>query len=743
MTLGTTTWSQFRPDVGSIATDPKYDVTEGGQVGFNANTPEIYYAELATTAYQLDVKYHQSPILVDTPQGGGLGSTIPLVYKSCYVNGYDHVRAYEPIEQTQNLNNPIYVVFRGTQGAYDIFKDANIALQYTVGSNPLNAILTDVTSIYNSLKSLIDGAGRPVHIIGHSLGAFYAIHYGKMLQEQTSPTIPDIASMKMSLFNPLVLPDSAYDFFRDINQIDYDVKNNVNVYTIIGDFLSPLLLRAGFGTIHHYTNANVEIVVDDTSFELQNWLTDMGHATGWSNYLDMNNHRLSAFGGNANGIGAYELIDPWNWNGNNSYVRSLGTYTTKDVGQLRVPPVSDHEKLYLFDNPINYNEANLFVDNPKIDHDVASYNWVIEKWVETPYRISMGYNGVKYINFELKLTSSGRPGFHYYIYLEYNTLDAEISYYKIYDNLDTLYSLTASTINENTVLPIQLGMESQASFDALTQNSAIQRRFFTLEPLMTETDTRWSERRTYNSITEIPPPTPPTPDPPTPDPPTPDPPTPDPPSPVTPTNPWVNNTDDIQYHMWVQNLQSSSETRGHIGYVRIKSKYMSDLYNKDVLALNENTTNPNGYLTYSPKWANTEINWNDNDAQPDEHVWKIQYYGEDSGGEPLFNLTNTYSGFPFASWYIVNGTGAYLSANNGVKIDYHRHIAVGNNSPVVRTYYVKSIHFESASDDTLGKIFSRQTQYNLDHHYGSAAITTSSTTLDTDDRMREWIFEFI
>lgn len=228
-----------------------------------------------------------------------------------------------------------------------------------------------------------------------------------------------------------------------------------------------------------------------------------------------------------------------------------------------------------------------------------------------------------------------------------------------------------------------------------------------------------------------PPPSPPTPIP-----------TPPPSPPTPPANPWHSNQDNIQYHMWEQNMQSAGETRGYCGYVRIKSKYLSDLYNKDVLALNENTSNANGYLTYAPKWANSVINWDDNNAQPDEHIWKIQYFGDDAEGEPLFNLTNTMSGFPFASWYINNGTAGYLSATlASVKIDYHRHIATGNNAPVERTYYVISTHFEGPG--TLGNIFARQTQYNIDHHYGSAMITTGDTTLDTDDRMREWIFEFI
>ena len=48
-------------------------------------------------------------------------------------------------------------------------------------------------------------------------------------------------------------------------------------------------------------------------------------------------------------------------------------------------------------------------------------------------------------------------------------------------------------------------------------------------------------------------------------------------------NPYL--TTDIRHRMWEQNKQSASETRGHVGYVLVKSKYMTDYHNSSVYTM--------------------------------------------------------------------------------------------------------------------------------------------------------------
>ena len=60
------------------------------------------------------------------------------------------------------------------------------------------------------------------------------------------------------------------------------------------------------------------------------------------------------------------------------------------------------------------------------------------------------------------------------------------------------------------------------------------------------------------------------------------------------------NTNDIRHRMWKQNKQAASETRGHVGYVLVKSKYMTDYHNGSVYAMLENGGNKTVYLHKRP-----------------------------------------------------------------------------------------------------------------------------------------------
>ena len=112
---------------------------------------------------------------------------------------------------------------------------------------------------------------------------------------------------------------------------------------------------------------------------------------------------------------------------------------------------------------------------------------------------------------------------------------------------------------------------------------------------------------------------------------------------------------DIQYFMWEANQQTSSETRGDIGYVRIKSKLKESSNNTDwvdsgtskptgseiLYAFHEAGTNVSGYadgtVNVQSSFTNYGVNFSDNNAVPDEHIWRI--------------VKNSNSNYPF---YIIN-----------------------------------------------------------------------------------------
>jgi len=742
-----------------------------GFVGYDSRT--TFDSNILKTAYNEDINKLNYFFYPKTFAGSAIGfmdygldnSQKDTLYRRITsLDYFDFLDAYEPVVQQQGLINtekPIILAFRGTQTKFDIFKDIALFVKYHSNDwldTTLNSVYNELDLLFNQLLLLLQQQPRPLYILSHSLGSYLGnyIHYklhsaGKI-------------DIEHKAYNPYLLPSTEYEYWRGADKREY-AKQNILLNCIEGDFTTSLMGHKGIGLVRVYSSAYGVPVLNPTLDTTENgngfrdWLlsgavstqpADTTYELYTSLLNSVDNHRLVIWGADTNGLKETEANGDYRYYAKDTFGSQtlkqtiqtafhMKTVVSKDIDFDDTVSALENVNLIWIEHPnrLSTDTGKVLIDYPNnidgISQNDALYTFSGAKQsdIYVEHRTDM----IRYVSFLYRFTNQQLQEYNdYHIVKEGNnyifaSYDATGVYYwrvPVSSNLDLTTAEPLEKLNCN------VSTGSHTAYNLLTQAEAKNRYKFTLH---NGQYIHGGPRRSLHTEPPTPPPTPPPSPPPTP-------PTPEPPSPPTPpSNPWASNTDNIQYHMWVQNQQSATETRGHIGYVRIKSKFMSDLYNKTVLALNENATNANGYLTYSPKWANTEINWNDNDTQPDEHIWRIQYFGDDSSGEPLFNLTNTMSGFPFASWYL---PGAYLASTlASVKIDFHRHIATGNNAPVVRTYYVKSTHFESSSDDTLGKIFSRQTQYNIDHHYGSAMITTVDTVLDTDDRMREWIFEFI
>ena len=132
-------------------------------------------------------------------------------------------------------------------------------------------------------------------------------------------------------------------------------------------------------------------------------------------------------------------------------------------------------------------------------------------------------------------------------------------------------------------------------------------------------------------------------------------------------------TTDIRYHMWNQNMQTGSETRGHVGYVNISCMIQGTAFY--VVSLGSKwlyfTTNPPHSALSS--W---NANFSDGNGRYDEHTFKIVY----NSGSNNYTITPDSS-----SWSSSTGNPfkhdmrAYIQANGSTGsnyVDYHSNPAV-------------------------------------------------------------------
>ena len=99
------------------------------------------------------------------------------------------MRVYAPLlKDTTNANPPIYIVFRGTDltNIYDIYRDLSVLVDYST-TQALSVIDTELDNIITTLSPFLVEQQRKVHIIGHSLGALFALRLLYKLHIQEIP----------------------------------------------------------------------------------------------------------------------------------------------------------------------------------------------------------------------------------------------------------------------------------------------------------------------------------------------------------------------------------------------------------------------------------------------------------------------------------------------------------------------------------------------------------------------------
>lgn len=508
---------------------------------------EDFFAELAQSMYdESPITYFESPCDFDseTPTGS-IDANIKAVYQLQTQFNYDNMRVYKPLLNNPNiLTQPIYILFRGTSTGWDIYRDLNILLNY--GSyGILQGVNTEITNIYNSLKTFIQTEGRAIHIIGHSLGCYYGIHLLHNLLIQESPNLDQFEeTFNLTMFNPLILADTATEFFRSETLINSQktarqfAKENIAIHNIRGDFLAPLLIQAGVGHVYAY-DAQTERDIDTTDFLLGTWLGQITNVISRDSYLNDDNHKISAFTGHLLSINGHSLIDSLNALTTNSQVSII----TKHQTDLRVALDTDASMteveynalsaiphhLYLYDDTTNLDSGKSIVDYPHGTSTIDHYNWTIIKRDNDEFILSQVGN-VKYINFEAilrptaytksllpnsEVSSSGeiyrflvRQGINEYVMCIDNGLNAPKAF-KVNQN---------STVPDTSITSLQiphtmLDTGTLAEFDTYGETDGItlahrDRYILQIGATLDGSNFHISNRRTNNNIPIILPPAP-------------------------------------------------------------------------------------------------------------------------------------------------------------------------------------------------------------------------------------------
>jgi len=490
-----TGWSSFRTDPEIVPLAPEYTLVNSGDVS-TASAQTKFYADIIQSTYQTNnVDYFENTFIQDSVSQ----QTIPTstnyntIYRRVDFN-IDNMKVYVPI--TSNANLPMYIAFRGTQQIYDLYRDINVVLDYGSAS-VLGQFNSEITTIYNTLKTFIETENRPITILGHSLGAHYALNLLHILHTQENPNLDHIeTSFKCIMFNPLILINDAVKYFRSAPLQTYS-KDNIEIHSIRGDFLSPLLIQAGIGKVYAYDNDTVQ-QIDTTDYLLGTWLGQLLGVIDRNSYLNDDNHKLTTFGGNTNGLTSYEVIDSINQDNqlnaslryhNKMYVRIIAGGSLSEV------------YTYVWDNASNSNYDKTFIDYPHTDnthdsHTLTNYNWYINRFSESSgyryHNIISTYNNQKYINFRRAITSetaNSSPRFRYFVKIGDSVTNGE--FVLMLDSTTVYKQGLSDIISDNAVELTNVNISTY--FDPAT--SALEKEKYLVDIVLPQVDASYVSNR--------------------------------------------------------------------------------------------------------------------------------------------------------------------------------------------------------------------------------------------------------
>lgn len=488
------TWTELR--TAPRTDEEEFTYNDMGTIA-NVSVHTKYYASIAqsvypdaNTNYLGFVEYYESPpnetgtyIDIDA-EATGSSSIVPAVYKhETQFSNIDNMEVYTPMLTDTLSSAPIYIVFRGTDTLFDVYRDISIIYDYQT-NQPLTQINNEITTIVNELTTLLTLQNRPYVIIGHSLGATYALKLLEAIRKKEAPNYDHIEDMsKAILFNPLIVYDETIEYFRTTEK-DYAKAGGVEIHSIIGDFLSPLLFRAGVGKVYAYENT-APPTYDGTDFLLGTWLTQIIGVNDRNSYLNNDNHKIHAFQGHINGLQGYQLIQPLGFNN----WATVKTKVQKNVGPyIGTGSAELLHRLYVTNDTNNQDQSKQYVDYPHEGNgsDIVSttsnqLNYFYEK-LSDDFILSNDENGTRYINFQIAMKTDEALSEYQHRYLV-----------KVGDNEFLLHythsQLFKITNGSNITLPSELDLVDVSVFNSTTIGSDHNDRFrFQLSGLIVDAD---------------------------------------------------------------------------------------------------------------------------------------------------------------------------------------------------------------------------------------------------------------
>lgn len=197
----------------------------------------------------------------------------------------DSILIYTPINVNNVISNdltidlPIYVIFRGTDSIWDVFKDLNLLYNYTTGSHyDASGIQSLVSSIGNYLETQIfNSYSENIVFLSHSLGSKIALN----VMDGFKDTIHINRIKHNVMFNPFIVVDNIYENALDASN---DYKSKFEAFIIDGDFASIIYKNHPIGALYTYGN-----IVPEGS-----WIQEIQTLTR-QQYLNVQNHNLNAF----------------------------------------------------------------------------------------------------------------------------------------------------------------------------------------------------------------------------------------------------------------------------------------------------------------------------------------------------------------------------------------------------------------------------------------------------------------
>lgn len=739
------TWSEYR--LTPIDSQPYFDTQDMG-INNNASTNTRFYASLAEQSYLVNPpNYFQLPSNLTNPNVGGISwieeeLDIPISYRLLNNFTRDNMIVYEPMLVDETYQAPTYIIFRGTQSWFDIYRDINIAMDY-VGGDRISGFSTELASIYNSLQQYIQDSGRPIHIIGHSLGFQFAIHLLQLLHQKEGPNLDMIeGTYRLTGFNPLTIYDEATQFFQSEGMRDY-AKSHIEIHAINYDFLSPFLYRNGVGKVLYYQNTTPSDITI-TDYILGNWLNQLlpNVVVGqqFESYRVQSNHSLNAFFANANGIDDYKLIHYLDLvPTTNITIQSVKEVSiTKGIGSE--VQVLHHLGLHdLYNSNEEYyqivNGSMEYIDYPHTASIENEYNWNIDlnATLYNPRVITI--DGSKYVSFNYALrpvSNQDRLRYRFITYIgnnEYLIGSTKTTIYKLRQDQTT----TIDGVNYSGVeLPSLLHTDTYSNFTNLPNsdgslNDNQQRMKFKLGDqssiaFASAFSHATNNRRTNNNLT-----------------------------PLGPQNPY--GTHQLAYWMWEQNpTLGAGEVRGDIGYVNIYCKNTSfgstyeDQYLFTVsdqtfaMSLDQAGQNPpNGAWESQPG-----ISMTDNNISPDEHIYKIVY---DSTYDYYYiTSTELISGTIYQS-IGANGSGIYIPGNAWNVRQYQTHHITAEQvaGQSLVSNGIPELKYELRTDGVQKIMYAQYNSYTKSNYYGAVMTEEDGFHFanSADNKTYEFYFKFL